>query len=199
MLANPRADLGIMLSPGQGNARNALPFWRFALDNGCFSQGDAFDAGDWLEWLATVRRWRATCVFAVAPDVMGDAYATRERSAPYLPTIRQLGFPAAYVAQDGQESFDLDWESFDVLFIGGSTDWKLSEGPHWLARQAKAHGKWTHVGRVNSLLRLKTMRASLFDSADGNHMVLRGDRGLLEICGWLDAVNSQSALLEVTA
>lgn len=199
MLANPRPDLGIMFQPGMGNDTKPLLFWPFAADNGCFAQGDQFDTGNWLEWLASMRRYRERCLFAVAPDVVGDAEATRERSTPFLATIRQLGFKAAYVAQDGCEGTSLPWDGFDCLFVGGTTEWKLSEAAYVVAAEARRRGKWTHQGRVNSLRRLVAMRAALFDSADGTYVKFGPDQNLPRVYEWLDEVNQQRALLEASA
>lgn len=163
-----------------------LPFWRWAADNGCYAQGERFNAGDWLEWLARMRPHRATCLFAVAPDVFGDWRATWERSAPYLPTIRQLGYPAAYVAQDGTPLDLLDRDDFDVLFIGGSNDWLTSESAYELAERAKQQGRWVHLGRVNTLRRLTGARVSQFDSADGTFVKFGPDRNLPVLYDWLD-------------
>jgi hypothetical protein len=53
--------------------------------------------------------------------------ATPDARVPVLPKIRALGVPAALVAQDGLEDMidKIPWDSFDVLFIGGSTAFKL--------------------------------------------------------------------------
>ena len=196
LLANPRPDIGIMYQPGMGNDTKALQFWPFALDNGCFAQGERFDAGDWLEWLASLRRYRERCLFAVAPDVVGDAAATWERSAPYLPTIRQLGFKAALVAQDGWDSIAVEWDAFDCLFVGGTDAFKLSEQAYAAVREARLRGKWTHQGRCNSLRRLKAARASLFQSADGTYVKFGPDRNLPRVYDWLDEVNAGPTLSE---
>jgi hypothetical protein len=201
MLANPRPDIGIMFQPGMGGdvsgGAKALQFWPHALDNGCFAQGATFDVGDWLEWLAGMRRYRARCLFAVAPDVVGDARATLARSLPYLPTIRQLGYPAAFVAQDGIDRVPIPWEAFDVLFVGGTDAFKLSESAYTVVAEAKRRGKGTHLGRVNSLRRLMAARLAAYDSADGTFVKYGPDQNLPKVYGWLDAVNSVQTLWEV--
>jgi hypothetical protein len=197
LMNHPRPDLGFMLNPANGQRPN-LAFIHWGADNGCFAQGDKFDAGDWLEWLASFRRWRETCLFAVAPDVVGDAEATLARSAPYLPTIRQLGFPAAFVTQDGCASELVPWGAFDVLFVGGSTEWKLSEPSYALCAEARRRGLRTHMGRVNSLQRLMACRASLIDSADGTYVKFGPDRNLPRVYDWLDSLQAQT-VMEVAA
>src|SRR5690349_16728191 len=88
-------------------------------DNGCFA--DKWDEAVWWKFLVDNAHRASTCLFAVAPDVVGDAAATLERSAPWLGKIRELGYPVAFVAQDGLEVLPVPWDEFDVLFIGGST------------------------------------------------------------------------------
>lgn len=182
-----------MMNPANGQRPN-FAFVVWAADNGCYALGDRFDAGDWLEWLASLRRGRSTCLFAVAPDVVGDAVATLARSAPYLPTIRQLGYPAAFVTQDGCAPDLVPWDAIDCLFVGGTTEWKLSEPSYALVAEAKRRGKRTHMGRVNSLQRLRACRVSLIDSADGTFVKFGPDRRLPEVYDWLDTLKAQTVM-----
>jgi hypothetical protein len=199
VLANPRPDLGLMLQPGMGNAVAPLQFWPYALDNGCFAQGESFAPGDWLEWLASLRRFRERCLFAVAPDVILDAEATLLRSLPYLPTIRQLGFPSAFVSQNGCRSDLVPWDAVDCLFVGGDDAWKLGE-PSWgLCAEAKRRGKRVHMGRVNSFRRLKACAVSGVDSADGTYLKFGPDENWPKLTGWLDDLNHGQSLLELPA
>lgn len=199
VLANPRPDLGLMVQPGMGNATAPLQFWPWAADNGCFAQGDSFDAGDWLEWLAGLRRYRERCLFAVAPDVILDAEATLLRSLPYLATIRQLGFPSAFVSQNGCTSALVPWDAIDCLFVGGDDAWKLSEASWRLCAEAKQRGKWTHVGRVNSFRRLKACAVSGLDSADGTYLKFGPDANWPKLTAWLDAINGDQRPMELLA
>lgn len=198
VLANPRPDLGLMLSPGMGNNVAPLQFWAHGLDNGCFAQGESFVPGDWLEWLAALRRYRDRTLFAVAPDVVRDAEATFARSVPYLPTIRQLGFPSAFVTQDGCRSDLVPWGQFDCLFVGGSDAWKLSEDSWSLCAEAKRRGIWVHMGRVNSWRRLRACALSAVDSADGTYLAFGPDVNWPKMIGWLDALNTQPSLEAVS-
>jgi len=195
LLANPRPELGLMYQPGMGNDSRAFPFWKFACDNGRFAKPDEWNAGDWLEWLAGLRRYRQNCLFAVAPDVVGDAVATLQLSMPYLETIRQLGYRAAFVAQDGFHDAFPNPDTFDVLFIGGRDEWKFAEdGGYASARWARSHGKPTHQGRVNSERRLVTMMVSLFDSADGTYLKYGPDQNWSRLNRWLDVIHHQSCM-----
>ena len=142
------------------------------MDNGAF-QRKGFDEKHWLLWLEKMQPYRQNCIAIVAPDVLtkhedgsvtGDWSATVEKFKLYAPTIREYGYPVAFVSQDGLLVENTPWGEFDVLFIGGSDRHKLSEA--WeLITEAKRRGIWIHVGRVNSIQRIDMFW--MVDSCDG--------------------------------
>lgn len=178
--------LGFIDTPAQGNKRPEGVAW--CADNGCFGKGYPGDEA-WLAWLASMDP--AGCVFATAPDVVGDAAYTLERSAPFLPKIRALGYPAAFVAQDGLEDLIVPWDEFDVLFIGLSTEWKLGAAARALAGEAKRRGKHVHMGRVNSLRRYRYAQSIGCDSVDGTYLTFGPDENLPKLLGWARSVRTQ--------
>jgi len=183
--------IDVIETPKQGNVPVDGAVW--CADNGCFGKGYPGDE-EWFRWLEANSTRAGTCVFAVAPDVVGDAAATLTRSAPWLPRIRELGYPAAFVAQDGLEDLVIPWDTFDVLFIGGSTEWKLGPQARAVVSDAKARGKWVHMGRVNSLKRLRYADAIGCDSADGTYLTYAPDANLPDILNWVREVNGQGDL-----
>lgn len=141
--------VGFMSSPNIGNKIG--DGWTWAADNGCFNARTYVGDFRWFTWLADNADKAHRCLFAVAPDVVGDHDATLARSTPWLPRIRALGYPAAFVAQNGATVDNVPWDAFDVLFIGGDTAWKLGPQAQSLAYYAKGVGKRVHMGRVNLL------------------------------------------------
>jgi hypothetical protein len=108
----------------------------------------------------------AGCLFVAAPDVYADAERTREMFAEWQPIIRAAGLPVALVAQNGQT--EPSWDLLDALFIGGDDTFKLGpEGEHW-ASEARARGKWLHIGRVNTEPRIRYAATLHADSVDGS-------------------------------
>lgn len=179
--------LGMIATPNQGNAIPPSVVW--CADNGCFGKGYPGDYG-WLWWLASyTSEQRSRCAFAVAPDVVGDAAATLTHSVPWLPVIRNLGYPAALAAQNGLEDLDVPWSEFDVLFIGGDTAWKLGAAARQLIREAKTRGKTVHMGRVNSERRFRYAHAISCDSVDGTYIAFGPDRNLPNVLAWRRTVN----------
>ena len=110
-----------------------------------------------------------TCIAAVCPDVVGDAAATLARFTQYAPTIREYGYPVAFVTQDGLQMADVPWGEFAVLFVGGSTEHKLEQSYPFIW-EAKRRGVWVHVGRVNSAKRIGAFWMA--DSCDGTTLAV---------------------------
>ena len=182
--------LGYIDTPAQGNVRPDGVTW--CADNGCFA--DSFNAEKWWSWLKRHADRADNCRFATAPDVVGDAVATLARSLPWLPKIRALGYPVAFVAQDGIGSTDVPWDEFDCLFIGGSTEFKLGAVARRYAVEAKARGKWVHMGRVNSLRRYRYAEAIGCDSVDGTFLVFGPEKNLPRLLGWIRDLDERPAL-----
>jgi hypothetical protein len=193
------ADIGLILQPGS-HLHPAAPRYRFwAADNGCFAGGANFDPYRWFEWLCglpdvTVRR---RCLFATAPDVLCDAPSTWGGSAPWLALIRAGGVPAALVGQNGVEDHGPTWDNdhlWDVMFIGGDTDWKCSNEARDVAREAQLRGKWVHVGRVNSWRRLDLVAGWDVDSVDGTLLRFGPDANGRRLAGWLRRLDTTPTL-----
>lgn len=217
------AGCGILVQPGSGYVGRVGQYPGFAADNGCFTTKGTFDVDAWHRWLRTVPT--EGCRFAVAPDVVGNHELTVIRSSEWLARIRELGLPAAFVAQNGAHPHNTPWEDFDVLFLGGSPEclpcgwvrpaelflvkrcpycgqfleeWKLSAAARILTAEAKARGMWVHMGRVNSFKRLAYAASIGCDSADGTYLAYGPDKNLPKLEGWLRRLSSPQLFEEVT-
>jgi len=158
--------VGVLLAPRNANGpcsavRLGLPW---AVDNGAYS---GFDAARFRRLLAKAAG-RPRLLWVVAPDVVADARATRKLFDAWRPELAAAGVPVAFCAQDGAERLELPWGEFACLFVGGSTRWKLSTAAAELMAEARARGQKVHVGRVNSLRRLRTAYERGADSVDGS-------------------------------
>lgn len=197
-----RADLGLLCTPASSVHLQRHHYSWWAADNGCFAEytgGKPFDEQRWLDWLAPLAA-EPTLLWAVLPDVVGDARATHERSMRYLDRVRELGAPVAWVAQDGLEAepvlLDEIVDVADCLFIGGSTDWKLDEHVQRpIVDRALDAGLWVHVGRVNSRKRLRFAASIGAHSADGTYLKYgnREQRPLnyRKLMTWLDELRAE--------
>lgn len=193
VLERPHPNLGVMANPrslGSGQVEELIRLGiPWAADNDAFT---SFDEGRWLAWLAAIpAAARASCLFAVTPDVVGDAAATRERFDRYAPVLRDLDFPVAYVAQDGFDPSEVDWDAFSTLFIGGSNAFKRGEQGYQAIAEARRHGRRVHVGRVNGGRRLRRFAEAGAHSADGTKLCFGPDTNFPVVLGWLDTLTVQ--------
>ena len=135
---------------------------RFAIDNGAFS---GFNRKAFESLLYRESERRHLCRFVAVPDVVASARRTLEIFDHWYEQINQ--WPLALVAQDGQEDLPIPWGSIAAIFIGGSTEWKVSIHAQNVIKAAQALGKWVHVGRVNTPARFEYFESLGADSIDG--------------------------------
>lgn len=135
----------------------------FAIDNGGFTRPNA---DGFRSLLKREYPRRKLCRFVAVPDVVGDARRTLELFSYFHDDLR--GWPKAFVAQDGIEQHPIPWRDITAVFIGGTTDWKMSERAVAVIRAAQWLGKWVHVGRVNTPGRFEYFEKLGVDSLDGS-------------------------------
>jgi len=181
--------LGLLNTPANGYA--VRPGWTWAADNGCFNPRTYAGDDAWFAWLE--RQNPDGCLFATAPDVVASHEATLVRSLPWLPRIRALGYPSAFVLQNGATSENVPWDEFDVAFVGGDDAFKLG-GADCLIREAQRRGKRVHVGRVNSQRRYERFALMGVDSADGTFLAFGPDVNIPRLLAWVRKHATQPAL-----
>lgn len=140
--------------------------WRWMMDNNNFT-GD-FDAKTWIQMLLKHLSYKDSCIGIPIPDRLGNALETLRLFSRYHQIVKDLGYPVAFVTQDGITPEIAPWDYFDVLFVGGTDDHKLGPESIAMIAEAKARGKHIHIGRVNSALRIK--RFWMADSVDGTFL-----------------------------
>jgi hypothetical protein len=167
---------GVMTSPSHGGVPRRIrqgSLW--AADNQVFTCG--FHADRFFSWLDCLRPYRQRCLFVTVPDVVANAIATLESFKWWAWRFKALGWPVAFVAQDGQEDLPFPPE-FDWLFIGGSTEWKLSDAADECIRRAQRLERRVHIGRINSLSRYRHFALIGADSCDGTTICFEPDEGI---------------------
>ena len=183
--------IGVMLSFNASKQRlHGHKVW--GADNGCYAQPGKYTDEGFLHWLGKLDR--SGCLFATAPDVVGDADATLRRSVPMLPKIKALGYRPAFVAQDGAKVDGLPWADLDCLFVGGTNKFKLSQPAAACMAEAKKRGKSVHMGRVNSYKRIRLAKFLGADSVDGTHITFGPKKNCRNVLGWLQRLDSEPML-----
>lgn len=172
--------IGWLLSP---DGWRKPPSWMpYALDNGAFSAW--LNKREWDEqaFIDLLDRTRAHIrpLWVAVPDVVADAEATKARWPRWAQRIRDItNVPLAFVVQDGMTVADLP-EDADVLFVGGSTEWKWRNLKMWTA----AHPR-VHVGRVNSERLLWMAHDAGAESCDGTGWMRGGEERLAGLQNYL--------------
>jgi hypothetical protein len=180
-LARETGKLGHLYSPGA--QRGPWPWFPYALDNGAFACWNAVEnTFDEAKWARTEQEWRHLLFWAsvapikprwaIVPDVPGNGPATLERWAKYAPEVVAAGIPLACAVQDGMTNFDVEEldPAPEVIFVGGSTEWKWSSVWLWCHDFPRVH-----VGRVNAPEKLEFLEGLGVESCDGTGWN-RGDR-----------------------
>lgn len=162
--------------------------WIWAADNGCFS--DNWDSDRWAAWLNRT----AGSLFAVVPDVVGDAVATRDRWDQWRAVVTDAQCRPAYALQDGQDDVDVPWDECSAVFVGGSTAYKLSSSAEQHVREARRRGKWAHMGRVNSYKRLAIAADWGCNSVDGTFLAFGPDVNVPLLLNWLHKLTNEPTL-----
>ena len=140
------------------------PDAHFAIDNGAFS---TFSSIGFINLLRNHEDRKMLCRFVAVPDVVGDARRTLEVFRHWRKRHELVGWRLAFVCQDGIENLPIPWACVHAVFIGGSTDWKMSKAAAACVKAAKAMDKWVHIGRVNTPGRYEYFADMGADSCDG--------------------------------
>ena len=156
--------IGWLVGPSAMTKTKLREWMPYALDNDAFTAWE--NGSEWeekayftfLDWVATQK---IKPLWAAVPDVVTDKDGTLHNWKKYAPRLKNYGWPLAFVAQDGMNPSDVPDEAA-LVFIGGSYEWK------WRS-VAKFTGLFprVHVGRVNTLYRLRRCDELGVESVDG--------------------------------
>ena len=222
--AKSNPDLGLVITPSTKQyVKHGGDYSHIMVDNGAFSEftGSApFSEDKFFALLDSIVEagLRDKVQFVVVPDKVGDWKGTTERWKQFYERVKEYGMPLAYVAQDGidENTDQIPWGDFDVLFIGGSTPWKLGFDPKGeykdfsrptedelrkagtlrtqieMIKEAKRRGKKIHMGRVNSWKRMEVANYGYqVDSADGNFIGAAPNTNLPKVLSWLESTGGE--------
>lgn len=150
----------------------------FAIDNGAFT---AFNGAAFRALLEREREHIDKCLFVAIPDVVGDGRRTLEIFFHHRQLV-PAGWPLAFVCQDGSQDHAIPWDSLAAVFIGGTTEWKMSSYASAIVKAAKILGKHVHIGRINMPERWNHFDKLGADTCDGSGLS-RFDERMERIAG----------------
>lgn len=191
-VVHPR--IGWMVTPEMGNRLPEHGWW--AADNGCFTNPEGFR---WEKYQRHIERLLEQagdrCLFVTAPDVPFDMERTLDRFDEYLPRLQSTGARIALVTQDGMGVEDVAWGAVDAVFVGGTTEWKTGQESAAITLEARRRGKWVHMGRVNSMRRVRAAQSMGCHSVDGTFLKYGPDVNLPRLLRWLEAAELQPSMI----
>jgi hypothetical protein len=190
--------IGWLIGPTAMGKTKLRPWMQFALDNDAFASwtsGRAWDERAWLAMLAAVRAHGMAPRWVLVPDVVADRAATLAKWHQYAPVAARYGWPLAIAVQDGMTPADIPRDA-NVIFVGGTTEWKWRSLPMW----AKT-GRRVHVGRVNEVDRLQICERWHVESVDGTGWMKGTESGrqAKALAQWLEGSIPPQAELAIPA
>jgi len=160
-----RAGWRMLVSPKGPQKVDDIPY---ALDNGAWWAHQQQQPFDNAAFVNCVERLGAGADWIVAPDIVGGGEASLDKSLQWTEYLSRFRLVLLAV-QDGM-TVDMvrPWLSPKVgIFIGGTTEWKLASMFAW-ASLARSRGAYCHVGRVNTVVRIRQCAAAGVNSFDGS-------------------------------
>lgn len=190
--------LGHLVTPQNGNDLRSLlrSGLSWACDNSAYSKPDYFKFWNLLidcwEWM----RYSPPDWIAV-PDCVANHSETIRLFFDWMDTMQcelgEIPFPLAFVIQNGATEDSIPWDLIDAVFIGGDDEFKLRDSIP-LVYAARDRGKIVHVGRVNTLNRIRFAMEIGADSIDGTGFSMFPEVKLLRALKEIKAVSSQPTL-----
>ena len=174
--------LGWLVGPSGMTKTKVREWLPWALDNDAFSaweHGTDWDEGLYWEFLDWAKGQKCQPRWAAVPDVVTDPEATLKNWEKFSPKVAEYGWPLAFVAQDGMTPEDVP-ENADLVFIGGTYRWKWRNVPEFTASCPRVH-----VGRVNTLFRLRRCDELGVESVDGTGWFRRPEEDFFKLEDYL--------------
>lgn len=178
-----QAGFGVLSTPYSLQKRPSNQ-WVWAADNGCYSK--RWEHHTWEKWLKSNVN-PETALFATVPDVVCDHDATIKKWHHHWEQVKEYGYKTAFVLQDYATLDTMPLSDMDALFIGGSTNYKLSDEAHQIVKHCKGLGKWIHMGRVNSQRRMQIAYQWGCDSVDGTYLAFAPDANTPRLIRYMNA------------
>ena len=177
-------DLGIMVSGDK--LSSDFSSFPCAIDNGAFEawrRGMPWSGDRFLSLLNKYWDSGITADFVVAPDIVAGGCDSLELSLSWFPRLRPAKI--ALAVQDGmtvqtiREIGGKYLRLIDVIFVGGTKEWKWSTAKEWVDF-AHADGKKCHIARCGTLEKLRYAQKIGADSVDSTSFVRNESWHILE-------------------
>lgn len=172
----------------------------FAIDNGAYSyysRGIVYDPNPFLRMCNKCWNLELVPDFVVIPDIVGGGRDSLNFSESWYFELnrRYPGWKFYLAVQDGMDA-DMVKSSpifpyIAGIFVGGSTDWKLTTMGDW-TEFAHKYGLKSHVGRIGPIQRMIHAHELEVDSIDSTTWVQRKGALPKYVNGYRSGIKSKS-------
>lgn len=170
-----RRNLAALRAAGWGLLISRAGEWRtegfanYVLDNGAWADFQASRPFDDDGFERLIAKLGAHAAWIVLPDIVAGGLSSLELSLRWSNRCLSLCPLVLLAVQDGMTAADISpfVGSSVGVFLGGSTEWKISTMAQWGAF-CRHRGIYYHVARVNSVKRMAMAVAAGADSVDGS-------------------------------
>ena len=108
-----------------------------------------------------VEKHHENALWIVVPDFVADKERTIASWYEWEPWLRQFNRPLAFAVQNSMVPSDIP-ASADIIFVGGTDEWKLTTAAFWCSQFTRVH-----IARVNTWQRLIMCHKWGAESVDG--------------------------------
>ena len=170
--------VGWLVGPSGMTKTKVREWLPWALDNDAFSAWEhetPWNEGLYWKFLDWAKLQRCEPRWVAVPDVVTNPEATLKNWEKFSPRVQEYGWDLAFVAQDGMSPKDVP-KNADLVFIGGTYKWKWRYVPTFAANCPRVH-----VGRVNTLFRLRRCDELGVESVDGTGWFRRPEKDFFKL------------------
>lgn len=178
--------LGIMISPSPSfEPRKNFTQVSCAFDNGVFQsykRGYPFMEGLFWKVLTKCYSLGINLDFIVCPDIVMGGNDSLDFSVEWARTLLKTAPVLALAVQDGITTQMVDsyiLSLFDVIFVGGSVEWKWKTADEW-TKFAHKNKKKIHIGQVGQARYLRFAEHIGVDSVDSTSIVRNDSYAIIQ-------------------
>lgn len=174
--------IGWLVGPSGMTKTKVREWLPWALDNDAFSaweNGDEWNESLYWKFLDWAKTQKHQPMWAAVPDVVADLSGTLRNWNKFNERVAEYEWPLAFVVQDGMTPEHVP-DQAEVVFIGGTYKWKWNNAPKF----AQVFDR-VHIGRVNTLQKLRRCDELGVESVDGTGWFRRPEAEFFEIEDYL--------------
>jgi len=170
-------NYGVLITPGTFRKpdKTLTHNVMWSIDNFAFTK---FPENKFKKLLETYKEFSHLCSWVTSPDTFADYPSTLKRFYQWSQYINHMGYKRAIVIQNNAHKYKIPYDDLDCVFVGCSDEYKFSHYVLDIVQECKSRNIVTHMGRVNSIKRIKWCFENGFDTVDGSSYARFPDKNI---------------------